>query len=187
MNARETTAILAVIRRAYPSFMADCKTAEDTKPVVNLWAEAFADDRPDVVGAAVKAFIVSDEKGFAPSIGQIKGMMRKLRESPDKMTPEQAWSLISKATRNGLYGAKEEFAKLPPLCKRIVGSPAQLHQWAMLDVDTLESVVASNFQRSYATAEEREEFVAALPESVKAVAGLLSERMSFDALPEAGG
>lgn len=42
-----------------------------------------------------------------------------------------------------------------------------LREWAMLDTATAQSVVASNFQRSYRATEAQEKDRAKLPESVK--------------------
>ena len=44
---------------------------------------------------------------------------------------------------------RESFEAMPPLVKRIVGSASQLGSWALMDLNTVNSVVSSNFQRSY--------------------------------------
>ena len=83
------------------------------------------------------------------------------------MTEAEAWELISKAIRNGLYGAGEEYAKLPPLLQRLVGSPEQLGVWARMDSATVQSVVASNVQRAFRVAQEREDWQKNLPPDVR--------------------
>jgi hypothetical protein len=57
--------------------------------------------------------------------------------------------LVSKALRNGYYGAEQEFEKLPPLVQRAVGQPSNLRQWATTDIDSIENVIQSNFLRTY--------------------------------------
>ena len=83
-----------------------------------------------------------------------------------------AWALVSRALRNGTYGAEEEFNKLPDDVKRAVGSPEQLHNWATTDEKTVETVIQSNFMRTYRTVIERKNQTAMLPESIKHTLGL---------------
>ncbi|MDO5765623.1 MAG: replicative helicase loader/inhibitor [Elusimicrobiales bacterium] len=165
MNRSDVLKIMAVLRGAYPQFYRGIsrQEAEDT---VNLWTDEFSADDPRLVGAAVKLFISGDEHGFPPVIGQIRAKMRLLTSS-DEMTAMDAWGIVSKALRNGLYGSAEEFEKFPPIIKRIVGSSSMLREWAMMDTDTVHSVVASNFQRSYKAISSREKELAKLPPDVK--------------------
>ena len=94
--------------------------------------------------------------------------MRKLMQDDD-LSEMEAWAKISAACRNGIYGAQEEFDKLSPTLQRIVGSPQQLSEWALLDADSLQSVVASNIQRSFRTVQQREREQAKLPQEVQAL------------------
>ena len=100
------------------------------------------------------------------------------------MTEAEAWGMVAQALRNSIYGAREEFEKFPPIVKRIVGSPSQLREWGMMDSETVHSVVASNFQRSYKAIAQREKELAKLPPDVKALVGKLTEGKKLDALPE---
>ena len=74
---------------------------------------------------------------------------------------------MAKALRNSFYGAAEEFAKLPPIVQRLVGAPAQLKEWAAMDTKTVQSVVASNFQRSYQTRVKSDKEFQALPPAIR--------------------
>ena len=172
MNYEETLAIMGVLKAAYPQYYRDMKRSE-AESVVSLWAEMFKDEPVNVVAVAVKAYIASDTKGFPPHIGAIKDAIAKIKE-PKSMTEQEAWLLVKNATRNGLYGSAEEFEKLPPICKKLVGSPSQLREWATMDSDTLNSVVASNFQRSYKVMEKREKERLALPSDVRDIMEQLS-------------
>lgn len=156
---------MSVLRGAYPHFYRDI-SKQEAYDTINLWTDMFSNDDASIVAAAVKSLIDGDDKGFPPTIGQVKTKMRLLVGS-DELTEAEAWNLVSKAVKNGLYGAVEEFEKLPPAVKRIVGSPSQLRDWASMDGDTLHSVVASNFQRSYKVVATREKEIAALPDDVK--------------------
>lgn len=175
MTREETIKILAVLRAAYPRFYAGMGKAE-LENIVSLWQGSFAEPY-SMVSASVKILIESDEKGFPPVIGQVKAKIRLLTQRED-MTEAEAWSMVSKAVRNGLYGSAEEFDKLPPPLQKLVGSPSQLRERAMMDSETVNSVVASNFQRSYKVIAAREAEVAKLPEDVRQLVGLLGGSMS---------
>jgi len=175
MTTEETLKIMAVLRASYPNFYRDMKRS-DAEGIVNLWAEMFAEDDYRLVAAAVKALIASDSKGFPPVIGQVKEKLRLLTEKQD-MTETEAWALVAKAVRNSGYEYREEYAKLPENIQRIVGAPEQLHEWSQMDSDTVHSVVASNFQRSFRARQASEKQYASLPADVRkmiAGTGLLS-------------
>ena len=165
MTRDDVIKIMSVLRGAYPHFYRDI-SKQEAYDTINLWTDMFSNDDASIVASAVKSLIDGDDKGFPPTIGQVKAKMRLLVGS-DELTEAEAWNLVSKAVKNGLYGAVEEFEKLPPAVKRIVGSPSQLRDWASMDSDTLQSVVASNFQRSYKVVATREKEIAALPDDVK--------------------
>ena len=165
MTRAETKQILAVLRAAYPNFYRNV-TDSDVKDTINLWTSLFEDDDAILVAAAVKSIIVANARDFPPNIGTIKEQMRKLAQDDD-ISEMEAWAKISAACRNGIYGAQEEFNKLPYMLQKIVGSPKQLTEWALLDADSLQSVVASNIQRSFRTVQQREQERSKLPQSVQ--------------------
>lgn len=167
MTVEETLKIMAVLKASYPNFYRDMKR-KDAEGIVNLWADMFSGDDYRLVAVAVKALIASDSKGFPPVIGQVKEKLRLLT-GREEMTEQEAWGLVAKAVRNGIWGAQEEFEKLPEDVQRIVGSPEQLRSWAQMESDSLHSVVASNFQRAYRVKAAQKREYAALPEDVKAV------------------
>lgn len=168
MTRQETGIIMDILTTAYPAFY-NGRNAPDMRLTMNLWAEMFAEDDVKIVAAAVKALIATDDKGFPPHIGAVKGRIRQIT-NPDEMTEQEAWALISKALRDGYYNAEAEFAKLPPLVQDVVHDPRQLREWSMMDEATVQSVVASNVQRSFrAKAQSRRDF-AALPKDVQALA-----------------
>ena len=128
-----------------------------------------------IVSAAAKAYINADTKGFPPSIGQIREKINLLTQ-PRSMTEQDAWNRIRRAVSNSGYHAVDEFEALPPILKQMVGSPNQLREWGMMDADELQTVVASNFMRSYRVREKNEREIEALPASVKNVMLQISEK-----------
>lgn len=182
MNRSETIQIMSVLRGAYPQFYRSVGKQE-ALDTVNLWNSMFADDPPELVGAAVKSIIATDEKGFPPTIGQVKGQMRRLQR-PERDTALEAWGAVRRAISNSGYQATEEFARLPALVQRVVRAPEQLKVWAAMSEETVNSVIASNFQKSFrAKAEEAERFDA-LPGDVKALVSRMAAA-SFQTLPSA--
>lgn len=164
MTDIEAIKILAVLKAAYPAAY-NKQSDEEIDAVINLWAEMF-EEPYEIVGAAVKAFIATDASGFPPSIGQIKENINKIMR-PDQMTEAEAVNMILQATRNATYNSVAEFNKLPPILQKLVGSPMQLREWAVSDSQTINSVVASNLQRSYRVVAERQKNLEALPDSIK--------------------
>lgn len=182
MTFEETGIIMDILTTAYPRFYSRADSPDMVK-TLRLWAEMFASDDVALVAAAVKALIESDEKGFPPHIGAVKAKLRLITGS-DELTEAEAWGIVAKAIRNSAYGAREEFEKFSPTIKRIAGSPSQLREWGMMDSETVHSVVASNFQRSYKAIAQRERELAKLPPDVKALVGKLTEEKKLDAMPE---
>lgn len=177
MNQTETLKIMAVLRGAYPAFYRDMSRKE-AESVVALWAEMFAEDDVAIVAAAVKALIATDDKGFPPHIGAVKAKVRQITQ-PSGMTPQEAWNLVAKAIRNSAYESREEYGKLPKEIQRLVGSPNQLRDWATMNSETVHSVVASNFQRSFAARQKADNDFKALPRDVQAMIGTVAERMAL--------
>jgi len=166
MTREDTAKILKVIKAEWPHRFKDMSAIEMSE-LLSLWADMFNDDDVNIVAAAVKCLIVSGNREFAPNVGAIKEQMRKLTNK-EEMSEAEAWNLVYKAIQNGYYGAVEEFNKLPPILQKVVGEPKQLRAWAVMDADEVQSVVASNVQRSYRTVKQRENEYQKLPINVKA-------------------
>lgn len=177
MTRQETGIIMDILATAYPRFYAG-PDAPDPEKAVALWAEMFAEDDVAIVAAAVKALIATDDKGFPPHIGAVKAKVRQITQ-PSGMTPQEAWNLVAKAIRNSAYDSREEYDKLPKDIQRLVGSPNQLRDWALMDSDTVHSVISSNFQRSFSIRKKADDDFKALPVDVQALVGSVAERMAL--------
>lgn len=177
MTKQETQKIMAVLVIAYPSFYRGT-TDKDLNAAVNLWTEMFADDSYTEVSRAVKALIATKKDTWPPNIGQVKEKLAMLK-SPEKLSANEAWALISKAIRNSIYDSAKEFAALPKEVQRLVGSPNQLRDWAMMDLETVQSVIASNFMKGYSTQQIRDSKIKMLPQSMKEIVGALADGLSI--------
>lgn len=143
MNTQEITGVLKVIRVSYPNFYRGM-TKEQAKEIVEVWSMMFVDDDAKVVINAVKSLVQTLK--YPPTIAEIKQRCRLITQ-PKVMTEMEAWTIVKKAISN--YDAGENFEKLPVTLQILVGSAAQLREWALMDNETLNSVVQSNFMRSY--------------------------------------
>ncbi len=162
MTRDDTKKILMRIQSVFPNW----KPTADLRFVVDTWCEYLSDYSYEQVLVALNAYIVTDTSGFAPSIGQLVGKMQMVSQ-PNELNEMEAWALVSQALKNGYYGAEEEFAKLPELVQKAVGTPANLRAWAHTDESSIENVVQSNFMRTYRTVVKRENECAKLPPSIK--------------------
>lgn len=175
MTIQETGVVMDILSTAYPAFYKG-KTA-DVK-TLRLWAEMFAEDDVRLVCAAVKALIATKTDSFPPVIGAVKEKIRMISK-PEEMTELEAWDFVRKALTNSAYNSVEEFNKLPPVVQAVVHTPEQLKDWSRMDEATVQSVVASNFQRSYrAKAKAAAEFEA-LPGEVKAMSAAIASRFAL--------
>lgn len=181
MNIVETAKLMAVLETAYPLFYAK-KTQQEREDAIKLWAEMFAEEPAEVVAMAVKALIKSRVSTYPPGIGEITEKIQQIMQ-PEEMTELEAWGLVLRAVSNSNYNSGEEFQKLPPVLQRLVGAPSQLREWASMDRETLNSVVASNFQRSYKVRAKNEREFLALPSSVKTFMASIAEGMKMPELP----
>ena len=181
MTRDDTIDLLAVLKAAYPNFYRGM-TAKEANGVVDLWHEMFKDQPVQIVGMAVKALIATDTKGFPPHIGAVKDAIRKLTQ-PQEMTEIEAWNIVRNAIRSYSWDAKEQFDKLPPVLQQLVGSPRQLVEWGQMDAETVSSVVASNFQRSYKARAANEREFLALPTDVKEAMQQIAAGTALPALP----
>lgn len=181
MTKADVVGIMAILETAYPQYYAK-RGNQERMEAANLWAELFAADPAPVVAAAIKSIIVSSTNPFPPSIGEIKNKMHDLT-TPADLSETEAWAMVSKAIRNGIYGYKAEFDKLPPTVKAAVGRAEQLREWAVMDIGEVESVVASNFMRGFKTIQKREREVALIPPDVRELLTSVSAAMLPEVTP----
>ena len=165
MNKNETLKILAVIKVAYPYSFTKLTNA-DIEAMVELWMLQFKDYDYELVNGAINTIISGDLNDFMPTIARIKEVCRML-VSPNQIGEVEAWQYIKNALSNSIYNAKEEFNKLPTICQKIVGSPRQLREWCMLDINETDTVVHSNFLKAFRGVVEHERQQNLIPLSVR--------------------
>ena len=159
MNKTETGKILASISEIYPSFRKD----RNIEATAKIWLKIFEQVPYDRVMQALTSYIATDTKGFPPVPGALNALIWQA-EDAKSMSEEEAWSLVYRALRRSGYNSREEFEKLPEEIRRIVVHPSQLHEWAMLDEQEVNTVIAAGFKRSWRAAKERARILSRHPQ-----------------------
>ena len=173
MTHEGAKSLLRVMMAAYPTFKPG-----DIRETLAVWENLLKayDDRQAAL--ALEAYIASTPSGFAPSIGQL---IELIKANPDELGELEAWALVNRAIRNSTYNAESEFSKLPEAVRLAIGDPGQLRQWAMTDLDDIQTVIASNFQRAYRSTLERMRKADRMPPEV---ARLFQREAPMPELPE---
>lgn len=157
MTREQTQELLLTIDTLYPNFQVKDKTL-----AVNAWFWALKDYPAAGIKAALEIYIKTNNGPFPPSAAQLIGCYHAPQDN-DKMSEGEAWALVKKAIRDGCYHSEEQFAELPEDIQRAVGGAAMIQQWAMCDSDEINTVVMSNFQRSYKAIQAKQGFSEKVP------------------------
>ncbi len=160
MTEKEVRQLLAMTQAVYPNYNPPSREA-----AVNAWLMCLSEYDNNVVMAAFKAYMTTNTSGFAPAPGQLIEIMQVLTQ-PSELNELEAWSIVRKALRNCGYNSEQEFAKLPTVVQKAVGTPQQLKIWAC-DSEFNENVVSSNFIKTYRTEVKRATELNKMPENIK--------------------
>ena len=161
MTREQTVDLIRSLVSIYPNWK-----PENLTDTVNAWQWALEEYPAPAVKAALQTFIKTSNTGFAPSVAELIGCMQKLEG--DKYPSEgEAWAMVKKAIQDGNYHAEEQFNELPPLVQKAVGGVNMIRQWAMTDSDEVNTIIMSNFQRTYRILVKRQEFDDRVPIEVK--------------------
>lgn len=163
MTENDTKKIIMTIEAAFPNW----KPQAPNDFVVNLWHKFLASFEQKEVARAVQIYIATDTSGFAPTIGQIIDRIHVLVE-PEQLNDMQAWALVAKAIQDSSYNSKAEFARLPLIVQKAVGSEQQLKIWAT-DENYNANVVSSNFIKTYRNVVQREKELAKMPVEIRSL------------------
>ena len=160
MTEKEVRQLLAMTQAVYPNYNPPSREA-----AVNAWLMCLSEYDNNVVMAAFKAYMTTNTSGFAPAPGQLIEILQTLTQ-PSELNELEAWSIVRKALRNCGYNAEQEFAKLPTIVQKAVGTPQQLKIWAC-DSEFNENVVSSNFIKTYRTEVKRATELNKMPNDVR--------------------
>ena len=159
MTRDDVVKLLRIISASYPNW----KPA-NMSDTADAWQLMLNDYDYGSVAVALKAYITTDNSGFAPSIGQIVNLLHTMTDT--ELNESEAWNMVYKAICNSGYNSESEFANLPEIVQKAVGSAGNLRSMSIQDGFNI-SVESSNFKRIYRTTCEREKQLRMMPEDVK--------------------
>lgn len=131
----------------------------------NVWYELLKDVDYKTCAVAIQTYM-STEK-FPPTIADIREKVFT-NANVNQLGEAEAWDMVRKAISDSSYHSEERFSEFPDDVKRAVGSPSQLRIWAT-DTEFNDSVVQSQFLRSYRERCKKSEEFARLPANVQAL------------------
>ena len=134
----------------------------------------------DAVKGALQIYVNTNNTGFAPSVSQIIGCMYKPKEN-NELSEGEAWALVKKAIQDGNYHSTERFEELPEIVQRAIGGPQMIRQWAMTDTDEVNTVIMSNFQRTYRAVLSKQGFSEKVPLEVVRLVSDVADKVSGNA------
>ena len=134
----------------------------------------------EVLTSAVQKHMMTSP--FPPTIADLRSNAAQFLPggSATEMTDLEAWELVRRAISNSGYHADEEFQKLPELVQKAVGNPANLREWATMDIETVNSVEQSHFIRAYRSVVSREKDLQKLSPVMRQLITQVSAGMSLE-------
>lgn len=174
MNRTDVISTLKILKVAYPGFYAKMSKT-DAEDTVSVWCDMFREEDVNVVKIALYK-VIEEHTGFPPTIADIKTQIREMRRAATgEKTDEELWSQLKAAVSNGYYGAKEEFAKLPPELQRYLGTPNTLRELSQVDTDTFNTVTHGQFLKQIGIIRDRVRFDNETPPEIKALLGTVTK------------
>ena len=177
MTRDETKMVLEILSNIYPNEFRN-KSEEQMVKMLNLWSDLMTELDVNLVANAIKMIAISDPSPFMPTIGLINKKVYELT-NPNELTEQEAWNHIYKAICNSGYSPQAEYDKLPNVLKSMT-SPQQLREWSQMDTSQIETVVASNFMRSYKVRANNVKQHEMLPNSIKKMLENVANQMSIE-------
>lgn len=152
----------------------------DTPEAFNIWYELLKDLDYQKVSEATQVYMMHEH--FPPVPADIRKKVFELTNIGTELSEGEAWGMVRQAISRSSYGYAYEFSMLPEDIQKAVGTDKQLQIWAR-DENFQESVVQSQFLRSYRIVKDRADKIRVLPERYQA---LLIETAGRLGIPEMG-
>ena len=120
-----------------------------------LWIAGLSDIDYDVAKSVITAYVLSTEDRFMPTVGVVRAKIIEAMQHAPQLSEGEAWAMVRAALGNSYYNGAAEFALLPSVVQRAVGSASTLKDWGLMDADSL-SVAQSQFLRAFRAEQKRE-------------------------------
>jgi len=149
MTRDECKKILMIIDATFPNFKVN--NASET---LDAWYFMLKDFDYTAIANGLRVFVATSGSAFAPSVSELIESAREpaMLNENDAVS---AWNQVRKAIKDSYYHAEEHFAEFDETTKQVVGNPSQLRSWGQMESTEVDSVVWSNFKRSYEIVQTR--------------------------------
>lgn len=171
MTKEEMQKLHMTISVFFPNYHPENKTQ-----IIESWMEMLSDYSYHDIFNALKTYVAIDHTGFAPTIGQLLLCLSIAEEDLGEL---EAWSMVRKAIQNGIYNSVAEYAKLPPVIQKAIGTADNIREMAMMDTDALESVEQSQFVKNYRVQLQRDKQIRNLPPKLQDAIGISLKEVPF--------
>ena len=148
--------VVLFLKGAYgsPTFLADAG-------MVKVWYQSLKDLPFDDLRAAAQRHVATQK--FPPSISDLRAASAGSKQDGAM----QAWQEVIKAMSRSAYSAEQEFAALPLLSRRIIGSPNVLRSWGLTESGEVHTVIMSHFLKAWREESEKQRLIDLMPEPLK--------------------
>ena len=165
MKKSETVDCITYLSAAYPGAYKRF-TEQKFETLIAVWYNTFSEYPFATVMVGIQGYISTDTSGFPPSPGQVIKVIQDLTAEKDTNSME-AWAIVKKAVNSPRDRMEETFRTLPPLIQKVVGGHHQLMAWGNVNEEEFETVIQSNFMRTYETEKRRQKQIDMLPERIR--------------------
>lgn len=179
MTELEFSKVMERISQYWSGFYAK----QDADEIFSIWYPLFKNDDASEVQKAVIMLVCTLK--FPPTVADIKTQLAENRLEAQP-TSIEAFQTISEAVSRSYNrdDATEQYKQLPPILRKLVGSPAQLISWRKVSDEAFQTVVMSAIRESYTTLAKREAKYYALPAGLQKLETWRIDTPSLEGLPE---
>ncbi len=166
MTAKEVSELIDFLKAVYPTYYKSI-TDEQMEKHLAAWTVVFKPFDARDMFAGARAYISANTTGFPPDPGSIVAYANKVRNPADDGSGIEAWNLVRRAVNSPRDQYQAAFDVLPDTVKKIVGSPATLMAWGNVEEAEFDTVIQSNFLRSYEALVQKQNVERRIPDSLK--------------------
>lgn len=181
MKKSETVDCITYLCAAYPGAYKRF-TEQKFETLIAVWYNTFSEYPFATVMVGIQGYISTDTSGFPPSPGQVVKVIQDLAAEKETNSME-AWAIVKKAVNSPRDRMEETFRTLPPLIQKVVGGHHQLMAWGNVNEEEFETVIQSNFMRTYETEKRRQKQIDMLPERIRR---MMPDRRNIERIDDNG-
>ena len=181
MKKSETVDCITYLSAAYPGAYKRF-TEQKFETLIAVWYNTFSEYPFETVMVGIQGYISTDTSGFPPSPGQVVKVIQDLTAEKE-INSMEAWAIVKKAVNSPRDRMEETFRTLPPLIQKVVGGHHQLMAWGNVNEEEFETVIQSNFMRTYETEKRRQKQIDMLPERIRR---MMPDRRNIERIDDNG-